>query len=155
MKNKRNKNNQTKIPTHQKTPNKPKHHQTKQNLKNQNIERKIKGKLKGKKSKWTCFQKSSFGCSFPITCHASTTPGTKTLHKDRQRTQLYITLLYNWLFAEEQITGDACGVTFSDCFGIHTYLHIPGFKSYDLAGLRWRKASSVYSFEWDTLHINR
>lgn len=69
----------------------------------------------------------------------------KSLHKDRQGTQLYITIFYNWLFAEEQITGDACDVTLSDLFGIHAYLHISTFKSYNLAGLRWRKASSVCS----------
>lgn len=60
----------------------------------------------------------------------------KSLHKDRQGTQLYITIFYNSLFAEEQITGDACGVTLSDLFEIHAYLHISTFKSYSLAGLR-------------------
>lgn len=69
----------------------------------------------------------------------------KYWHKDRQGTQLSITIFYIWLFAEERITGDACGVTLSDIFGIHTYLHRPAFKSYNLAGLRWKKASSVYS----------
>lgn len=65
----------------------------------------------------------------------------KYLHKDRQGTQLSITIFYIWLFAE-----DACGVTLSDIFGIHTYLHRPAFKSYNLAGLRWKKSFFCLQF---------
>lgn len=78
----------------------------------------------------------------------------KSLHKDRQETQIYITIFCNWLFAEEQITGDACGVTLSDLFGIHTFTHID-IQKVQFGRTKVKNDSSLYSSKRDTLHINR
>lgn len=91
---------------------------------------KTKGKPKQKAKKGNELPKLHLWTQLSnLTCHASIT-SCKNLGIKTDKGHSYIWLYFiTWPFAEEQITRDACGVTLSDLFVTHTYLHRATFKS--------------------------